>query len=601
MPDSISADSRLRPRLDGLPAPVIPGAAAPLSDAFVTFPSFDKLSARRPNTAREAKGRPPATVIPLPRPAPDPLVRAWQKLPVKAATAGVRTVHDNNTSWLCAWNILASAHKKIDASYFILNRDVFGYAYLGMLLRKKLEGADVHLSLDATGDTLGIYGFTEPLRGEDYLQELVDNGASVSIYNPYYKKLPRQVMHPTSALGISANHDKILATERYAMTGGRNVAAEYFGARDDQPMRFRDSDVIVDGAQAASQLDAAMHAEYDRDDLNQRLHHDMFGNWVKRDAELLGTAAMMDAWINRRPLGDDVKRMLRTSPAARETYADELVIAAKADLAKRRVELGWFVEGKLRKHALELASNPSLAGANRNFKLSDTMVRADVKALDRTSVGSMPRGHDDIDPGLEKLIVAAQDRILITNPYIVLSERVRHRLAEAGKRGVKIDLLTDSPSTSDDPLPQGFFLREWPKLLQHIPNMRIFVLDGDQRMHAKTAVVDGKIDLVGSFNLDLLSSHINGEILETINNEQLAKRDEAQFWRDINDPRNHVREYTIARDAHGKPLLRNGEPIVTYGPENHVRPETMVKYKFWKPLTHLLEKLPQLEPLHRGQ
>jgi putative cardiolipin synthase len=209
----------------------------------------------------------------------------------------------------------------------------------------------------------------------------------------------------------------------------------------------------------------------------------------------------------------------------------------------------------------------------------------------------MPKGHDQIDPALEKLIVNAQDRIIITNPYVILSERVTRRLAEAGRKGRKIYLLTDSPTTTDDPVPQGFFLREWPKLLARIPNLRIFVLDGDQRLHAKTAIVDGKISAVGSFNLDFLSSHINGEILETINNEEVAAKEEAQFWRDIQNPRNRVREYTIVREKSGKPLMRNGEPVIKYGPKNHVSPEDMFQYKFWEPLTEFIEKLPQLAPL----
>ncbi|HSI05921.1 MAG TPA: phospholipase D-like domain-containing protein, partial [Myxococcota bacterium] len=239
-----------------------------------------------------------------------------------------------------------------------------------------------------------------------------------------------------------------------------------------------------------------------------------------------------------------------------------------------------------------------LAGANRGFRIDTNMEAASVKALDRTSNAAAPHAFDQIEPGIERLLAAARDRVVITNPYIVLSERVRRALAAAGRRGVRITILTDSPTTADNPLYAAFFMREWPRLLARVPNLRVFVLTGDQRMHAKTLVADGEVGLIGSSNMDLLSAEVNGEIMEAIHSRAAARRLEAQFERDRRDPRNGVVEYTIRRDRRGRPVLRDGQPVVTFGPEHHVASGRLrAQEAIWKPLSRWIETWPQAQSL----
>lgn len=495
------------------------------------------------------------------------------------------------------WHVLGSAQRRVDMSYFILDRDVFGHAVLGQLLRHRHRNIPVNLLLDASGDTFGRSGFTQTLRGQDYLQELVAAGADVSIYNPAHRKVVRQIMNPSSTFGIASNHDKIIATERFGMTGGRNIGAEYFSSRRDFDMPYRDSDVVVDGAAAASQLRRAVTVEMQRGDLNYRIQPDII-NLVSREAELLGAAAMMDAWLGREPLPPAVRERLRKDESARAPYARALVQAAQRDLARRNVRATNGALENLYTRAMQLAGNPDLAGGNRTFRIDTNMVEAQVKALDRTSNGQYPTSFDQIEPGIERLLAGARDRVIITNPYIVVSERVRRALAEAGRRGVKITLLTDSPNTADNSLAIAFFMRQWPRLLATVPNMRVFVLNGDMRMHAKTIVADGEVALIGSSNMDLLSSEINGEIVEVIHSREAARRLEEQFERDRTDPRHRVVEYTIARDRNGRPVLRDRRPVITFGPENHVPSERLrMQDAFWQPFTRMIEDVPQARSL----
>lgn len=552
--------------------------------------------------ARRPVSVPPASSALLPGlAAPGALNRAYDAIPVpEAHNARVRASVVNNGSWLAAWNILDSAREHVDASYYIFNRDVFGRAFLGQLLRKQRQGVQVRLLLDAAGDSFGRTGFTSTGRGQDYLQELVEAGAKVRIYNPLHLKIPKQLADMASANIISANHDKIVATERYGMTGGRNVAAHYFTSPNDDPGVHRDADIIIDSPDAAARLSRAVDSEFSRNDLTLEIQPDALINLSKKDAELLGTAAMMDLWLQRTPFTGAERLRLRNDERARNALADALVEQARSRAAAQGEPVPS--RGELIDSARELTRNLELAGSGRGYQLARGMNAGDVKIVDRTSVATGALGHDEITPALAALVDGAEERLLITNPYVVLSEAVRAKLEAAGRRGVRIDLLTNSPASTDSAVTQAFFLKEWPSLLARIPNLHIYVFAGSHKLHAKSAFADEKVAAIGSFNLDIISSDINGEAIALTRSPSVVRQLEQAFRNDMADPANNVLEYTIQRDAEGKPVLRNGEPIVTFGPENHVSPSAMHFYRAMSAVAdYAAKRMPQLSPLTESE
>ena len=79
------------------------------------------------------------------------------------------------------------------------------------------------------------------------------------------------------------------------------------------------------------------------------------------------------------------------------------------------------------------------------------------------------------------------------SPYLVLSEEGIALLADAGRRGVAITVLTNSPVSSDNALSQAFFLEQWPDLLARVPGMRLFVGGSPHTLHGKSAVFDDQV------------------------------------------------------------------------------------------------------------
>lgn len=97
-------------------------------------------------------------------------------------------------------------------------------------------------------------------------------------------------------------------------------------------------------------------------------------------------------------------------------------------------------------------------------------------------------------------------------------------------------------------------------------------------MHAKVAVADDSVSLVSSYNLDLLSSMVNGEIGALMHSRAGAADIENSITADIADPANRVVELRIRKHGDGSPALVDGEPVIEVGPDQHLDAATRRRY-----------------------
>ncbi len=107
----------------------------------------------------------------------------------------------------------------------------------------------------------------------------------------------------------------------------------------------------------------------------------------------------------------------------------------------------------------------------------------------------------------EWLANRARHTLEITDAYLVAPRRVLASFEAAARRGVAVRLLL--PGRNNHPLAGAAARRIYQPLLD--AGARIYEWAGAM-VHAKTAVVDGEVTLVGSSNLDPLSMHRNYEL-----------------------------------------------------------------------------------------
>lgn len=509
--------------------------------------------------------------------------------------AEARLLEDNLDAWNARWEMLEGAKTSIDSSYFILEKDPFGYAFLGHLLKKQREGVKVRVMTDAMADTFGKHGFKMPLRGKDYLQELVNHGADVRIFHPIWHR-PAKL---ASYAFMASNHDKILAVDgQRSMTGGRNIGIEYFADPADAPAAWRDTDVMLDGEGPAAAMVEAMELELAETDIVHRVHEDLLGNWVQRDAELIGAYLIMDLWLRDPALSSEQKAALRAYPAAREAMAAELVSRAIARLPAEGVEreLGHRERSFLTEQAGRLVEQLESRGSRARWEANKAGQSGEVKILKQTSAAGTR--VNDFASSLIALADAARDRIVIENPYVVLTEDMIQALERASQRGVEIIIGTNSPLSTDSAVTQAFFLEDWAYILARVPTARIFVATGERKLHAKTATIDDEISIVSTYNLDLLSGYVNSEIGAVMHSRDFNSRMQRVYEADSLDPRNGILEYRIAKDDSGCAILKDGKPVPVFGPEDHLPAKILEDYsgrrKTWG---WLRDTLPYFRPL----
>ena len=122
----------------------------------------------------------------------------------------------------------------------------------------------------------------------------------------------------------------------------------------------------------------------------------------------------------------------------------------------------------------------------------------------------------------------ARDRLWITDAYFVPTGMYRKALIEAAQEGVDVRLLV--PGKSDVPLLPALIRSGYRPLLE--AGVRIFEWNGTM-LHAKTAVIDGRLARVGSTNLNPTSWFGNHEIDVLIDGENFAGKMEEMFLRDL--------------------------------------------------------------------
>ena len=144
-----------------------------------------------------------------------------------------------------------------------------------------------------------------------------------------------------------------------------------------------------------------------------------------------------------------------------------------------------------------------------------------VAAVDFLHDPTEPQKGERIWVRLAEIIEGAESSIVIESPYLVppkpLLELLEKKLAE----GVYVQIVTNSLRSTDGVLPQAGYLKYRRRLARAGIDVREY--KGPDPLHAKSAVIDGRIVLVGSYNIDPRSQNLNTEVMCVVEDEALAQ------------------------------------------------------------------------------
>jgi len=143
------------------------------------------------------------------------------------------------------------------------------------------------------------------------------------------------------------------------------------------------------------------------------------------------------------------------------------------------------------------------------------------------SVDTVSFWHDPVDDGtrvavrLGDAIRNAKTSIVIESPYLIPSKKLLALLEWKLKEGVYVQIVTNSLRSTDGVIPQAAYLKYRRRLARAGIDVREY--KGPDPLHAKSAVIDGRIVLIGSYNLSNRSEHLNTEVMCMAEDEELAQ------------------------------------------------------------------------------
>jgi cardiolipin synthase C len=297
--------------------------------------------------------------------------------------------------------------------------------------------------------------------------------------------------------------------------------------------------LIMDGR--SNMLNKDVHAELQREHILVKLYHPI----------TLGTLSLLFHRMHDKGLNVDRKYMIRGGRNAEGDYFGYW----KHNFVDRDV----YIEGRAVTDScvyfdrlwnskevapVALVADPTGAHADQGRRILD-------EAKQKLRAGKFPRLNSGIDwtskarevklteflhdpvgkkniefgiaQALRSKLLKTRHSILIETPYLVPTTDFVTDLTTLRKRGVsKIEILTNSSATNDDLFVSVGYEAAKRKLLGM--GVDLWEYRGPDTIHAKSAVLDDELALIGSFNMDPRSQHLNTETAVAIPDRMTARQ-----------------------------------------------------------------------------
>ncbi len=438
-----------------------------------------------------------------------------------------------------AW-LADHAKHSIDVQYFIWSHDNIGTLAAASLLRAAKRGVKVRVIVD---DLLVD-------ASHEALYALASHpNIDIRIYNPNLNigtSIIGKVFNATLRFR-SVNqrmHNKVFIVDNSAViTGGRNMADEYFDY--DHEYNFRDRDALLIGDSVRS-VSASFETYWNSKYVSSI--ESLIDNPFEATIEVSTALWEEDGYTNEVLHNNllmvhtteeikDIYRYLNHYELNEENYTED--VRAKVKAINQQFQ--WILD---QMHWVDAVFISDMPGKNDNI----------------ISLG----GGSKITQTLEDVIRSAVHSITIQSPYLVMSDEAWQLLKHAVKRGVKVRISTNSLSSTDNLAAYSGYAKQRKRLLKTGFDIYEFKPDAQIRqdiinrypevsnnppkfaIHAKSLVVDSKVGYIGSFNFDPRSENLNTETGIFFNDETLAKQLESSIETDMS-PYN---SWNVAREGH---------------------------------------------------
>ena len=411
-------------------------------------------------------------------------------------TCRIAVLPNGDDSFAARIQTLRNADTSVRIQALIFTGDESGLYITELLKEKKAQGLDVRVIVDAMSNP----GPQTQMMYFDLKQHGIEVEGYETFYLQWVNELP-VISHDAPDKTTDPNkryHEKMWIIDGetdhgVAVVGGLNIANEYFRIDPQEPGRYwRDQDVIVRG-----DVIKDMVTTFER-------NYEYFLK-VKESRGIFNTNKYWKATRNV---------MEKTGKLYMSHVTDERLDKIVREMADKKLDLKYQ------------------NAKSRFFQ-------------------NRPRfGETYIEQSYLKSIKGAKSEILIANAYFVASAALIETIKDAARRCVKVIILTNSPGTNDLPMLTivgrdyyddmlvvndepvvrscdggGVQIWEWQGRRTHANDQT------EGTIHAKYAVFDRRLSIVGSYNMDPRSRKLNSESAIVFENEELSRQLADSFYK----------------------------------------------------------------------
>lgn len=387
-----------------------------------------------------------------------------------------------------AW-LSEHAEQTIDVQYFIFSADNIGLIAIDYLVKAAERGVKVRLLVD---------DIMVDAKGSELLKLAAHENLSIKIYNPL-ANIGKNIFDKAVSLTTDFHnlnqrmHNKTFTVDgKVSITGGRNVADEYFGY--DHKFNFRDRDVLLLGG-ITNDIQASFNQFWDD-----------------------GLSISVEKLVSNKDKFDTNYDALHQYACDPDNFAPKVRkqinnLAAVFKEIEQSGELHW-IDG------VEYISD--VPGKNNG----NTFLGGSGLSTQR----------------LISLVQNAKKSVTIQTPYLVTTDISRNLFKALVDNGVDVKILTNSLASNDNleafsgyQRDRKALLKTGVKIYEFKPDAQIRqkimsdVMEGQLQempifgLHAKSMVIDDDITVIGTFNLDPRSANLNTESIIIIPSQKVAR------------------------------------------------------------------------------
>jgi len=403
-------------------------------------------------------------------------------------STGVYVLEQGTEAMLSRAWLSEHAQQTIDVQYFIFSTDNIGLIATDYLVKAAERGVKVRILVD---------DIMVDANGGELLKLAAHQNLSIKIYNPMAnigKNIFEKVVNLTTDFhGLNQRmHNKTFTVDgKISITGGRNVADEYFGY--DHKFNFRDRDVLLLGGMTNDIQDS---------------FNLFWADSLSVSVENLVTS----------------KNKINTNYNALHQYAcDPTNFVPK-------------VRDKIK----------NLPAAFKNIEQSGDLHWIKgveyISDLPGKNDGSKFLGGSGLSTQkLIALVKNAKKSVIIQTPYLVTTDLSKNIFKTLVDKGVKVKIITNSLASNDNLEAFSGYQRDRKALLKTGVKIYEFKPDAQIRqkimsdvmqkqlqeipifgLHAKSMVIDDEITVIGTFNLDPRSANLNTESITVIPSKKIS-------------------------------------------------------------------------------